>query len=300
MDMDSLRIFLEVWKAGSITGAAGSHYMSQPAVGKRIALLEKELGVTLFDRGKGQARVRITPAGKSFAEIAERMLMLYDQAMELREGASRTYLTVACIRSAHRNILPRMLAYLRENHPEICLTVEDHHTSEILPLLEDRRIDAGITQAPAASRNLESELLYEEEYRAVLRSGSGFPPDRAIPLEALPAEHGIFQAFDAGFQDWFDEHWPLYSAKVRVNTTSAAELYFDHPADWMIVPAASAAELCRRGFESRTVENPPPARRVYLVYNRYQERPAVKLFVRQAKAFAAAPPAGGMVCPPGR
>ena len=32
MDMDSLRIFLEVWKAGSITGAAGSHYMSQPAV----------------------------------------------------------------------------------------------------------------------------------------------------------------------------------------------------------------------------------------------------------------------------
>ena len=120
MDMESLRIFLDVQRSGSITAAANSHYMTQPALGKRIAQLEKELGVMLFLRGKGHSCVELTPAGREFSDIAERMLILYEQARGLKEEAERKYLTVACIRSAHGFLMPELVACLKTLHPESC------------------------------------------------------------------------------------------------------------------------------------------------------------------------------------
>ena len=89
MDMDSLKMFLSVQRTGSLTAAANSLYMTQPSLGRRISCLEKELGVPLFHRGKGQAQVKLTPEGEAFSDIARRMLMLYDQAMELHQDAAR-------------------------------------------------------------------------------------------------------------------------------------------------------------------------------------------------------------------
>ena len=106
MDMESVRIFWDVRRLGSMTAAAEEHFMTQPALGKRIASLEKELGVSLFHRGKGQARAELTPAGKAFCDIAERMLLLNDQALELKADAGKEYLAIASIRSAHDFVVP--------------------------------------------------------------------------------------------------------------------------------------------------------------------------------------------------
>ena len=56
MDMESIRAFLDVIQTGSITGAAKQRYMSQPALGKRMMALEKELGTELFCGEKGSSR----------------------------------------------------------------------------------------------------------------------------------------------------------------------------------------------------------------------------------------------------
>ena len=159
MDMDSLKMFLSVQRTGSLTSAANSLYMTQPSLGRRISCLEKELGVPLFHRGKGQAQVKLTPEGEAFSDIARRMLMLYDQAMELQQDAARQYLAVACIRSAHDALMPELLSRLKAAHPKLCITVEDHHTMEILPLLENRRVDIGIIQSAPLSQALTHELF---------------------------------------------------------------------------------------------------------------------------------------------
>ena len=72
MDMDSLKMFLSVQRTGSLTAAANSLYMTQPSLGRRISCLEKELGVPLFHRGKGQAQVKLPPEGEAFSDIARR------------------------------------------------------------------------------------------------------------------------------------------------------------------------------------------------------------------------------------
>ena len=278
MDMETLRIFLDVQRSGSITAAANNHYMTQPAIGKRIAQLERELDVTLFQRGKGHSHVELTPEGKSFSDIAERILMLYEQAQALHEDAARQYLTVACIHSAHDFLMPKLLVQLKEEHPRLCVTVEDHHTVEIMPLLENRRIDVGITQSAAVSRCLISELLYEEPYYVVLRPENELSKKKVLHPTELDASHGIFQSFDQSFEEWFDKWWKPYSVKMRVNTTPSAEHYFSDSADWMIVPRAVASEMLSHDFVVCSLTENPPMHCVYMIWNSRNQRESLQWF----------------------
>ncbi|MFR5879317.1 MAG: LysR family transcriptional regulator [Cloacibacillus evryensis] len=63
MDIESLKFFIEVRNSGNITNTANAFYVTQSAVSKRLSMLEAELGVQLFQRGKGRSRAVITPAG---------------------------------------------------------------------------------------------------------------------------------------------------------------------------------------------------------------------------------------------
>lgn len=92
MDIESLKIFLDIRNSGTISDAADNNYISQSALSKRLAMLEKELGIRLFQREKGQSHAIITPVGETFSDIAERMIFLYQQAVELRNDPERRML----------------------------------------------------------------------------------------------------------------------------------------------------------------------------------------------------------------
>ena len=66
MQIDSIQIeyFLAVSKYLSFTKAAEALYVSQPAISRRISMLEEQLGVKLIKRTK--RTVEMTEAGKKF------------------------------------------------------------------------------------------------------------------------------------------------------------------------------------------------------------------------------------------
>lgn len=62
MDTQSLQAFLAVADSGSFSRAAEQLHLTQPAVSKRIAVLEGQIDARLFDRiGR---RVSLTEAGR--------------------------------------------------------------------------------------------------------------------------------------------------------------------------------------------------------------------------------------------
>ena len=290
MDMNDLRLFLDIWKTGSITKAANAHFITQSATSKRIVQLEKELGVPLFERGKGKPQVKLTPAGTRFSDIAERMLTLYGQALELRRDADRSYLTVACINSVQNYLLPPLVAELERKFPRLCMTLEDHHTAEILALVEERRVDVGIAHSPSYHPDLRSELLYDEEYRAVMRQTPEAPPPGTVlhPSDLTP-DNEVFQAFDAAFQAWHDQWWNLAAAKIRVNVTPTAESYLLGPRDWIILPAAVARAMEKKGFVSYALDPAPPCHSVYLTYHTKNTNKFLAIFVKEALGYFSAP-----------
>ena len=72
MDIDQIETFLAIAQTGSFTGARSRVHRSQPAISRRLALLEAELGALLFERDA--TGVRLTDVGRAFLPHAERLL----------------------------------------------------------------------------------------------------------------------------------------------------------------------------------------------------------------------------------
>ena len=72
MDLDEIRTFVTIARERSFSGAAGTLGRSQPAISRRIELLESELGAKLFERLRAGAV--LTDAGSALLPYAEAML----------------------------------------------------------------------------------------------------------------------------------------------------------------------------------------------------------------------------------
>ncbi len=97
MDIEQIEAFLAVAQAGGFTRAASRLHRSQPAISRRLGLLEHELGAPLFERLPGA--VRLTDLGHAFLPHAEAMLAAIRDGREavleqLEPGAGSASLAV--------------------------------------------------------------------------------------------------------------------------------------------------------------------------------------------------------------
>ena len=81
MHLTQLEYFRAVVKNGSISAAANSLFVSQSAVSKQIGMLEKELGVQLFDRGFRQ--IRLTESGQLIYDCLNRCTEDFLNSMDI-------------------------------------------------------------------------------------------------------------------------------------------------------------------------------------------------------------------------
>jgi len=84
MNLNQLRVFHAVAKGGSFTQAAQALSITQPAVTVHIRELERYYGVRLFDRGG--RRVKLTDAGQTLFEYAQRIFTLAEEAEHALEN----------------------------------------------------------------------------------------------------------------------------------------------------------------------------------------------------------------------
>lgn len=80
MNIDQIKIFLEVSELGSFQKVAQAHYISQRAVSRQMKRLEDELNVKLFYRGKN--RVSLTAAGQFFKERCQIILKMVNDTSQ--------------------------------------------------------------------------------------------------------------------------------------------------------------------------------------------------------------------------
>jgi DNA-binding transcriptional LysR family regulator len=84
MDIDGIETFLAIAELGGFTRAAGRLHRSQPAISRRLSLLEDELGAPLFERLRG--RTRLTEAGRALLPHAEAALASLRDGREAVRG----------------------------------------------------------------------------------------------------------------------------------------------------------------------------------------------------------------------
>ncbi|HHU23373.1 MAG TPA: LysR family transcriptional regulator [Clostridiales bacterium] len=112
--------FLTVAELESLTDAAKLLYVTQPAVSKSIALLEKELGIRLFERSyKG---VRPTPEGALLYTEWKKLMTHFSEsiaACHATEGGTREVLNIGCLDGFnYDSFLPQLVSKFENLYPE--------------------------------------------------------------------------------------------------------------------------------------------------------------------------------------
>jgi len=80
MELRTLRYFVAVADAGSVTAAARTQHVAQPSLSRQLRQLERDLGITLFDRRDG--RLTLSAGGRQFLPVARDVLGRADAARE--------------------------------------------------------------------------------------------------------------------------------------------------------------------------------------------------------------------------
>src|SRR5581483_7535059 len=147
MDPRRLEAFVAVARERSFTRAALGLHLSQSAVSQQIRALERELGTQLLERTR--RRVDLTPAGAALYERAERILRDLEtarRAVAAAAGEVAGALDVAASLTIAAYLLPRPLARLVAEHPDVRVSVRVENSEQVARALLSGEADVGFVE----------------------------------------------------------------------------------------------------------------------------------------------------------
>ena len=152
VNLNSLKIFLEVASCKSFLEASNKLFITQPAVSRSVSNLEQELGVTLFYRAnKG---INLTPAGEvllSYLNECKNLLDSCDRVLESMNDSENGEIVIGVQSHIVRNYLMGKMKHFRQNHPKIKIVLIDLSTVDLIEYLEKRKVDLVIDSSPIES-----------------------------------------------------------------------------------------------------------------------------------------------------
>ena len=169
--LDQLRILKAIAAQGSFKKAADILYVTQPAVSLQIQNLEKQLEITIFDRGGRKAL--LTEAGRLLLEYCERILNQCDEACKAIEDLNSLKggtLVIGASQTTGTYLMPRMIGLFRQKYPEVSVQLQVHSTRRTGWSVANGQIDLAIIggQLPGDLENLLQVIPYATDELALV------------------------------------------------------------------------------------------------------------------------------------
>jgi DNA-binding transcriptional LysR family regulator len=233
LDWNQLKAFLETAETGSLSAAARKLGLTQPTLSRQVAAIERQMGVTLFERvGKSMA---LTATGLELLEHA-RVMGAAAEALAMaatgRSTAVGGVVSVSASDAVATHLLPPLVRQLREQEPGIAIEVI---ASNALSDLLRREADIAIRHVKPEQPELIARFIREatagfyasedwvrvhghprtpEDAAAVPFVGS----DRSGQFLGYLRQHGLPVA-EANFSCYADHsvaHWALVRAGMGI------------------------------------------------------------------------------------
>lgn len=184
MELKQLEYFRAIVDAGTISGAARELHMTQPPLSYQIKMLEEELQVPLFLRGK--KNITLTEAGKTLYEQAGSLLILSDLAKrEVIKSSQSATLHIGMTPSTVSMMSDYLLRFAKK-YPNVRFDVHEGSTFTLKDQLENRMIDLSTLRTPIALNGFETKPLLKESLMAMTVPDYPLLQGRsAIPLQEL-------------------------------------------------------------------------------------------------------------------
>ena len=149
INLNSLKIFLEVANSKSFLDASNRLFLSQPAVSKSMSKLEEDLGVLLFYRdNKG---IELTPSGEvlyKYLKDIKDLLLSCERVISAMNDVNEGRIVIGVRSHIVRNYLMNKIDRFRVKYPKIVIELIDLSTSALIEKLEERKLDFIVDSSP--------------------------------------------------------------------------------------------------------------------------------------------------------
>lgn len=208
-DLDSLKLLVDVGELGSLGRAARAAGIAQPSASKRIAQLERRLGVPLIERTpRGSA---LTAEGKMVAGWAAQVLAAAQELMRAVQAvrlSGAAHLRVASSMTVAEYLVPRWLGELQNREPGVQVGLDVVNSADVAARVLAGEVELGFVEGPAVPDGLSQRLVGTDRLvvvvapehpwarrRTVLRG----PELAATPLVVREPGSGTRETLDVAF-----------------------------------------------------------------------------------------------------
>jgi DNA-binding transcriptional LysR family regulator len=192
MDIASLETFVAIAELGGFTRAGARLHRSQPAISRRLGLLEQGLGAPLFERLRGRAR--LTGAGRAFRPHAEAALAALkdgrDAVRDLQSGLRGT-LSLALVGTLADTRILDSLRRFRRRARDVTLELRTASSAEVTDLVRRGAVTLGLRYGSPEGDDLAVHPAGEEALLVVAAPGHPLAGRRLRNSRALRGERWV-------------------------------------------------------------------------------------------------------------
>ncbi len=295
MELRHLRYFVAVAEEQNLTRAAARLHISQPPLSRQIRDLEKELDVSLFDRGTKS--IRLTEAGRIFLIEAKSILERINASVDLVKSVAqgkRGKVHVGYAASPTVDILRHTLQIFYEDHPEIDVDLHEMSSKAMLRALREHELDVALTVSlsPRDFDGLAFEKLGAHEINVAFHQKHKFGLVNEVSLREI-ADQPIV-TFTR------EEHPEAYAGLCKLLSpyTTSPNIIGEYDTAASLIAAVEArrgvalvpqtlAQIAGGRIILRPVHPTPPPLPIAIAYRQSNNSPAATMFIQVAVAAKA-------------
>lgn len=246
MTLLEIEAFLAVVKWGTLSGAAQNLYITQPALTRRVQIMEEELGYPLFTRGKGSRKVQLTEQGAEFYQIAWKWKRLWEETNSITVRKDRETLSVAAVDNMNHNLLSDLYPqFLKQGY---MLRLYNAFSEDAYSYMERGIYDLAFITLQDYTQPLPDRTQVRPAYSEgfVVASAQELPNrDGRVCLSCLREESEVFVAWNKEFKAWHMEHFDERRLPLVVLEHATLAQYFLKEDDHWAFATYTAGEQLR-------------------------------------------------------
>lgn len=284
MNLEDIEIFLSTARTKNISKTATDMYMSQSTISHRLITLEKELGITLFNRSKGKRIMELTQQGNDFISVAEQWIVLWNETQRIRDRNNRVSFSVGAVASLSQHLFMPVYKRLQEhNEPSVDLSIKSVTSSSLYASIENYEFDIGFAVMSSFHNSISSRAIFSENM-VLVRFGGGQPGqpyfgEDVNPLELNP-DHEVFLNFHPNYTHWRNCTWEhVPTPRIAANDTNIVIPFLQQPDAWVIMAMSVALSFAGQlPLTINRLKNPPPDRICYMLTHRLSRPSKQKVY----------------------
>ena len=189
MNFRKLNIFYETANSLNMTEVGKKLYISQPSVSQAVKEMEKELGVSLFDRiGK---KLYLTYEGEVYLKYVKRILNLYDEVKVTLENTGNNIngrIRVGASTTIGVYILPEIVKHFLTKNADVEISIVIENTTSIEKMIIDNLVDIAFVEGDIKAIEIVEEDIIKD--KLIFIKSKDYSADPSKKLSLIMREEG--------------------------------------------------------------------------------------------------------------